>query len=53
MVLAHSSFSSSDDGLSAVGDLEFVEDVGEVVAHCLGAEEKALRDLGVVLALGE
>jgi len=53
VVLTQSGFSGANDGLGAIGDLELVEDVREVIAHGFGAEEQALRDLGIVLALGE
>src|SRR6516164_105844 len=42
-----------DDGLGAVGDLEFGEDVGYVVADGFGAEEQLAGDVGVAAALGE
>src|SRR5918998_4687914 len=42
-----------DDGVSPVGDLQFGEDVGDVVAYGLGAEVEAGGDLGVGVALGD
>ena len=41
-----------DDGLGAVGDLQLAEDVGDVVAHGLGAEGELPGNLVIVHALG-
>ena len=35
----------ADDGLRAVGDLELVQDVGDVIAHRLRAQAQIGRDL--------
>jgi hypothetical protein len=51
--LSQPRFAGADDGLRAIGDLELGEDVRDVVAHRLGAQVEALRDLGVRLVLGD
>src|SRR5215472_3271731 len=43
----------ANDRLSAVSDLEFVKDVGKVVAHGFGAEHQALCNLSIVVSLSQ
>jgi hypothetical protein len=50
---AESGVAGSDDGLGAVGDLEFGEDVRDVVADGFRAEVQPAGDVGVAAALGE
>src|SRR4051812_22374608 len=45
---AESCFAGPHDRLGAVGDLEFGEDVGDVVTHRLRAEHEDFRQVGVV-----
>src|SRR5215218_476008 len=52
VVLAKTGFSGPEDGLRPVGYLELGEDVGDVVAHGLGAHVQEFGDPGVVVALG-
>jgi hypothetical protein len=40
---------SADDSLGTVGDLEFGEDVGDVVVYGLQAEEELFGDLLVIV----
>ena len=42
-----------DDGFGSIGDLQFGEDVGYVVADGLRAQVEVARDLGVGLVLGD
>src|SRR5215203_4958317 len=51
-VLAKTGFSGPEDGLCPVGYLELGEDVGDVVAHGLGAHVQEFGNFGVVVALG-
>ena len=44
---------SPDDGLGSIGDLQFGEDVGHVVADCLRAQVEVPCNLGVGLVLGD
>ena len=53
MVLTPTCISGADDSLCSISDLKLVKDIGEVVAYCLGAEYQVLRNLCVVMALGE
>src|SRR5438270_612601 len=53
VVLTPTRLSCSDNGLGSISDLELVEDIGEVVAHRLGTEHQALRNLNVVTPLGQ
>ena len=46
-----SMLAGAEDGLSSVCDLQLGEDVGDVVAHGLGAHKEACADLGVGVAL--
>jgi hypothetical protein len=50
-VLSQASLARADDGLCAVGHLEFAQDVGDVIAHRFGAQHEAGGDLGVLMAL--
>src|SRR6266567_4550315 len=50
---AESGVAGSDDGLGAVGDLEFGEDVRDVVADGFRAEVQPAGDIGVAAALSE
>jgi hypothetical protein len=52
-VLTPTRLSCPDDGLDPVGDLELVEDIGEVIAHRFGTENQALCNLGIVVSLGQ
>ena len=52
-VAAEPGSAGADDGVGSVGDLEFAEDVGDVVADGFWAEEQAAGDGGVVQALGD
>jgi hypothetical protein len=45
--------STADYGPGAVGDLEFGEDVGDVVAYGLQAEEELFGDLLVIVSGGD
>ncbi len=53
MVRAEARLAGADDGLGAAGDPELGEDPRDVVAHGVGAEEKAGGDAGVVVAAGD
>ncbi len=46
-------FSGADDGLGPVGHLKFGEDVGDMVADGLFAEDEATSDSEVVVPLGD
>ncbi len=39
--------------MRSVGNLQLSEDVGDVVAHGVGADKQACGDLGVGVALGD
>ena len=52
VVPTQTGFSGPEDGLRSVGYLELGEDVRDVVAHGLGANEQESGDPGVVVALG-
>src|SRR5215203_2484353 len=49
---AQPSLSRTDDGMCPVGHLQLRKDVGDVVAHSVGADEQACGDLGVGVSLG-
>src|SRR5690606_5275726 len=51
--VAEAGLPGQDDGLGAVGDVELEEDVRDVVADGLLAEEEGGGDLGVAAALGD
>ena len=51
-VLSHASFTGADYGLRAIRNLQLREDVGDVVAHGLEAQEELPGYLPVVLAGG-
>ncbi len=40
-----------DDGLGTVGDLELVEDIGDMVADGFGGNVEVVGDVGVAFAL--
>src|SRR5918995_251984 len=52
MLPSQPGFAGTDDGLGAVRDLKLGEDVGDVIAHGLGAQVEAFGDLGVRLVAG-
>ena len=53
LLFAQSSLPRSNDGLGAVGYLEFAEDVGDVVGNGFEAEDQPMSDVAVVVALGD
>ncbi len=53
MSLTQPSFSGAHDGLRPVRDLQLGVDVGDVVAHRLGAEVETGRNLRVAKTLGD
>ena len=50
---AQAGVAGSDDGLSSIGDLQFGEDPGHVVAHGFRRQHETLGDGGVALALAD
>src|SRR5262245_25921204 len=52
-LLAEASLAAEDDGLGAIGGVELAEDVRDVIADGLGAEDQAAGDGLVVEALGD
>jgi hypothetical protein len=52
-VLAQTGFAGPEDGLRSVDYLQLGEDVGNVVAHGLGADEEVPGDFGVGVTLGD
>jgi hypothetical protein len=52
-VPAQTGFAGPEDGLCPVGDLQFGEDVGDVVAHGLGADKVMPGYFGVGVPLGD
>src|SRR5262245_38318298 len=52
-LLAETTLAAENDGLSAIGGVELAEDVGDVVADGLGAEDPAAGDGLVVEARGD
>src|SRR5512132_2924103 len=51
--VAEAGLPGTDDCLGAVGDVQFGEDVGDVVAYRLGTDDEAAGDVAVVSALGD
>lgn len=43
----------AEHGLGAVNDLQFAEDIGDVVADGFWAEDELLGDIGVAVSLGD
>src|ERR671910_1698201 len=50
---AQPSLSGTDDGMYPVGHLQLRKDVGDVVAHSVGADKQTCGDLCVGVALGD
>ena len=53
LLFAQASLSGSNDGLGAVGYLEFAEDGGDVVGDGFEAEDQPVGNVAVVVALGD
>lgn len=51
--LAEACVAPPDDGVGTISHLELTEDIGDVIAHRLWAEDKAIGDLRVARALGD
>ena len=49
--LSKTSLSRPDDGLGAVGNLQFAEDARNIIAHRLHADDQGLRNLGITPSL--
>ena len=53
LFLTQSGLPRSDDGLGAVGYLEFAEDVEDMIGNAIEAEDQVVGDVAVVVALSD
>lgn len=51
--MPHSRFSSTDDGLCSIGDLQFTEDIRDMIAYSLVGDDEPLRNFLVVMPPGD
>src|SRR5512132_1554198 len=52
-MVAEAGLAGSDNCLCAVGDVQFGEDVGDVVAYRLGADDEVAGNVAVVSSFGD
>src|SRR3989442_1265528 len=53
VLLTQASFPGADDSLCPVSHLEFAEDIGDIVAHGVMAQDEACGNLSVAVTLGD